>query len=52
MITIGITGFSGGKLMEMCKYNAHVNSDMYETAEDIHSIFGHFLAIWLREKTN
>ncbi len=49
MITIGITGFQGGKLIEICDYNAHIETDMYEVAEDIHSIFGHFLAVWLRE---
>ena len=51
MVTIGITGFHGGKLMEICEYNAHIDTDMYEVAEDIHSIFGHFLAVWLRETT-
>ena len=51
MITIGITGFDGGTLLDICNYNAHIDSDMYETAEDIHSIFGHYLAVWLREET-
>jgi D-sedoheptulose 7-phosphate isomerase len=49
MITIGITGFDGGKILKICDYNAHVSTDMYETAEDVHSIFGHFLSVWLRE---
>lgn len=49
IITIGVTGFSGGKLMKTCKFNVHVDTEMYETAEDIHSVFGHFLAVWLRE---
>jgi len=49
MITIGISGFSGGKLMKLCKYNAHIEGNMYEVAEDIHTIFAHFLAVWLRE---
>jgi D-sedoheptulose 7-phosphate isomerase len=49
LITIGITGLKGGKLREICDYSAHVDTEMYETAEDVHSIFGHFIAIWLRE---
>lgn len=49
MITIGITGFDGGKLLKICDYNAHVHTEMYETAEDVHTIFGHFLSVWLRE---
>ena len=50
LIVIGITGFNGGKLREMCDYSAHINVDSYEVCEDIHSIFGHFLAYYLREK--
>lgn len=50
LIVIGITGFNGGKLKEICDYSAYVNVDSYELSEDIHSIFGHFLACYLREK--
>ena len=49
LITIGITGLEGGRLREICDYSAHVDTELYETAEDVHSIFGHFIAIWLRE---
>jgi len=49
MITIGITGLSGGKLRDICTYRAHVDTDLYEIADDIHPIFGHFLAVCLRE---
>jgi len=48
LIVIGITGFNGGKLKEICDYSAHINSKLYEICEDIHSIFGHFLAFYLR----
>ena len=51
MTTISLTGFDGGKLKAICEYNAHVDTNMYETAEDIHAIFGHFLAVCLRENT-
>lgn len=49
MIVIGVSGFSGGKLKELSDYSAHINYPSYEVAEDIHSIFGHFLAAYLRE---
>ena len=49
MIVIGITGFNGGKLKKICDYSAHVDSDSYEVSEDMHQIFGHFLACYLRE---
>jgi D-sedoheptulose 7-phosphate isomerase len=49
IIVIGITGFTGGKLKELSHYSAHVEMKSYEMAEDIHSVFGHFLAVSLRE---
>src|SRR3989344_2872345 len=49
IIVIGITGFNGGRLKEICNYSAHIDFDSYEVSEDIHQIFGHFLACWLRE---
>ena len=50
LIVVGITGFDGGKLKKLCDYSAHVNFDSYEVCEDIHSIFGAFLACYLREE--
>lgn len=49
MITIGLSGFSGGKLKQLCQYSGHVNHNAYEVCEDIHHIFGQFLATHLRE---
>lgn len=49
LITIGITGFNGGELKKLADYNAHIEFNSYEVCEDIHSIFGHFLVIYLRE---
>lgn len=49
MVTIGISGFEGGKLKEMVDYSAHLNWPEYETCEDVHTVFGHFLATYLRE---
>ena len=51
MIVIGITGFNGGKLKKICDYSAHVDFSSYEISEDIHQIFGHFLACYLRENS-
>ena len=50
LITVGVTGFSGGKLKELADYSAHMNLNSYEVCEDIHAIFGHFLAVHLREE--
>lgn len=49
MITIGICGFDGGKLKEKANYVAHINYDKFEVCENVHDIFGQFLAIYLRE---
>ena len=49
MIVIGICGFDGGKLKQIADYYAHVNVNSYEISEDIHHIFGHFIAQYLRE---
>jgi len=51
MIVIGISGFEGGKLKEICHHSAHINHDRFEVCEDIHHIFGQFLATHLRENT-
>lgn len=49
LITIGVSGFQGGKLKELVDYSAHISCNSYEICEDIHSVFGHFLATYLRE---
>lgn len=49
MISIGICGFDGGRLKEMADYAAYAKSPSFEFSEDIHAIFGHFLASYLRE---
>ena len=50
LIVIGVTGFNGGKLKETAHHSAHLNMNSYEVSEDIHGIFGHFLATYLREE--
>lgn len=50
LVVIGVSGFKGGQLKEIADYSAHIDYDSYEVCEDIHTIFGHFLAVWLREQ--
>lgn len=50
MTVIGVTGFDGGELKKIAHYNANLPVKSYEVSEDIHSIFGHFLACYLRDQ--
>jgi len=50
LITIGITGFDGGKLKKIADYSAHIDYKSYEVCEDIHAVFGHFLSTYLKEQ--
>jgi D-sedoheptulose 7-phosphate isomerase len=49
-ITIGFTGFDGGKLCSMVDINIHVNSNIIEHVEDIHLILEHMIVRSLRER--
>lgn len=46
---IGICGYDGGKLKKLSDYVIHAESHIMEVCEDIHSIIGHFVTLWLRE---
>jgi len=50
LITIGVSGFDGGKLKKLADYSAHIKYNSYEVCEDIHAIFGHFLTICMRNQ--
>lgn len=41
--TIAFTGYSGGKLKEMAKYNIHVSLDNMQIVEDMHLILNHMM---------
>lgn len=41
--TIAITGYSGGKLKEMAKYNLHADIDNMQIVEDVHLILNHMM---------
>ena len=40
---IGITGYNGGKLKEMCDISLHVPVNSMQMSEDIHMIFDHLM---------
>lgn len=47
---IGLTGFDGGKLKEICDINLHANINSMQITEDIHMIFDHMImAIFYKE---
>ena len=41
--TIGLSGFSGGRLREKAKYNFWVKSNDMQLVEDVHACFGHIV---------
>ena len=45
MITVGISGFSGGKLKKMSDHSVHVSIDDYGMAENMHMIIVHMIII-------
>lgn len=48
-ITVGITGFDGGKLRNLVDYSLHVESRSMEQVEDAHMILCHTLTVTLRQ---
>ncbi len=40
---VGITGFDGGKLLDMADYSLHANVQNMQMSEDIHIIFNHLI---------
>ena len=41
--TIGITGYTGGKVRAMCDYSLHVPVENMQLTEDVHMIFDHMM---------
>ncbi len=48
-ITVGFTGFQGGKLAAMCRECIVVPSDNMERIEDIHLILEHLIKLYIRD---
>ena len=40
-ISVGITGFDGGKVKQLSQYNVHVPIDDMQVAEDLHMVLDH-----------
>jgi D-sedoheptulose 7-phosphate isomerase len=49
-ITIGLTGFSSGKLGPMVDIHMHVPSDNIEQVEDLHLVLAHLMTTALKKK--
>ncbi len=49
-ITVGLSGYSGGKLKAKAKYNVHVNINDMQKAEDIHIMLGHLAYAVLKDE--
>lgn len=50
LVTIGVTGYDGGKLLKMAHHAVHVPLNEMCTAESVHSIIFHYVILELREK--
>lgn len=48
IITIGITGFDGGKLKQLAKHSVNVNLNDMCTAESVHSVMLHYSILKLQ----
>ena len=51
-ITIGLTGFSAGRLGPMTDIHMHVPSDNIEQVEDIHLVLAHLMTTALKKKVH
>lgn len=40
-VTIGLTGYDGGKVKRICKYNIHVPINDMQISEDLHMVLDH-----------
>lgn len=41
--TVALTGYSGGKLKKLAKYNIHISVDNMQITEDIHLVLNHMM---------
>ena len=48
--TISLTGFSGGELKKISKYNLHVNVNIYGIVEDVHQSLMHIISQYLKHQ--
>jgi D-sedoheptulose 7-phosphate isomerase len=50
MVTVGLTGFDGGKLRKMAHHSMNVVLHDMCTAESVHSVILHYIVLELRER--
>ncbi len=50
LVSIGVTGYNGGKLKEINKYSLHIELNDMCTAESIHSILFHYIVIEIQKR--
>jgi D-sedoheptulose 7-phosphate isomerase len=48
--TIGLTGYSGGKVKQLCKHNVHIPIDDMQITEDLHLVLDHCIMSILYKK--
>jgi D-sedoheptulose 7-phosphate isomerase len=51
VMTIGFTGFDGGRLGQMVNINIHVKSEIIEHVEDIHLMLEHIIVKTIKERS-
>lgn len=49
MISVGMIGFGGGKLLSLVDYHITVNCREYGPVEDLHLILDHIISLYLRQ---
>lgn len=49
-VTIGLIGFSGGRMLELSDYSVHVKNDNYGIVEDLHLVLEHAITQELRRR--
>jgi D-sedoheptulose 7-phosphate isomerase len=51
-LTIGFTGFDGGRLASLVDINLHINSSIIEHVEDLHLVLEHMIIKSLKERVH
>ena len=49
-VTVGMTGFTGGKLRKLVDICLHIDSGQYGVIEDLHMAVGSILAFYLKQR--
>lgn len=50
LTVVALTGFTGGKIAELCHLHIHVPSDNYGLVEDLHLAIGHMISQALKSR--